>query len=181
MRKKTNKFLSAMLLAGTTGVASANVCTVEPGSVSCGKGSVDDLSGNGMVTVNGTTVRETTSVNGLLKATDATFGSLQIHGTATLTQCIVNDLADFKGSVTASSSQFKNTLEIYSTLSRFVNTKIDSDIHVHHTDNPKQVIHLEKNSVVAGDIVFDDGEGQVIVRGKSSITGKVVGGEIIYK
>jgi hypothetical protein len=183
MRKKTNKkkFLSAMLLAGTASIASANVCMVEPGSVTCGKGSVTDLSGNGMVTVNGTTVLEATSVNGLLKANDATFGSLQIHGTATLTQCIINDLADFKGSVTASSSQFKSTLEIYSTLSRFVNTQIDHDIHVHHTDNPKQVIHLEKNTVVSGNIIFDDGNGQVIVRGKSSIAGKVMGGEIIYQ
>ena len=179
MNKK--KLLTAMLLAGSTGIASANVCTVEPGSVTCGKGSVTDLSGNGMVTVNGTTILEGTSVNGLLKANDATFGSLEVHGTATLTQCIINDVADFKGTITAASSQFKHPLDIYSNLSRFINTKIDDTIHVHHTDNPKQVVHLEKNSVVSGDIIFDDGHGEVIVRGHSSISGKVIGGEIIYK
>ena len=183
MSKKHNKkkWLSAMLLAGTTSIASASVCTIEPGSVTCGKGEITDLSGNGMVTVNGTTVLETTSVNGLLKANDASFGSLQINGTATLTQCIINALADFKGTITADSSHFKRSIEIYSTLSRFSNTKIENDIRVHHTDNPKQVIHLEKNSIVSGDIIFDDGHGQVIVRGKSNILGKVMGGEIIYK
>ncbi|MDX2346609.1 MAG: hypothetical protein QNK11_07065 [Legionella sp.] len=183
MHKKTpkKKFLSAMLLAGTASIASANVCTIEPGSVTCGKGCVTDLSGNGIVTVNGTTVLEATSVNGLLKAHDATFGSLQINGSASLTQCIINDLADFKGTVTAASSHFKNTLEIYSTLSHFSNTKIDGSIHVHHTENPKQVIHLEKNAYVFGDIIFDDGHGQVIVRGKSNIAGKVIGGDVIYK
>ncbi len=179
MKKK--KLFSAMLLAGSAGIASANVCTIEPGSVTCGKGSVTDLSGNGMVTVNGTTVADSTVVNGLLKANDAEFGSLQVHGTATLTQCIINDAADFKGSVTASSSQFRNLLDIYSNLSRFIDSKIENNIHVHHTDNPKQVVHLEKNTKVSGDIIFDDGHGEVIVRGKSSITGKVIGGEIIYK
>lgn len=179
MKKK--KLFSAMLLAGSASIASANVCTVEPGSVTCGKGSVTDLSGNGMVTVNGTTITESTIVNGLLKANDAEFGSLQVHGTASLTQCIINDVADFKGSVTASSSHFRNLLDIYSSLSRFVDTTIESNIHVHHTDNPKQIIHLEKNSKVTGDVIFDDGHGEVIVRGKSSISGKVIGGEIIYK
>ena len=183
MSRKTKKrtLLPAMLLAGTAGIASANVCVIEPGSVTCGKGHVTDLSGNGMVTVNGTTITDATSINGLLKANDASFGSLQINGTATLTQCIINDLADFKGTVTAISSHFKQALEIYSSLSRFSNTKIEDSIHVHHTDNPKQVIHLEKNSVVSGDIIFDDGHGEVIVRGKSSISGKVIGGEIIYQ
>ncbi len=177
---KKNLF-SAMLLAGSAGIASANVCSIEPGSVTCGKGSVNELSGNGMVTVDGTTIADTTMVNGLLKANNAEFGSLEVHGTATLSACIIHDVADFKGTVTASSSRFKNLLDIYSNLSRFVNTKIENNIHVHHTDNPKQVVHLEKNSVVSGDIIFDDGHGEVVLRGQSSITGKVIGGEIIYK
>ncbi|MDF1678247.1 MAG: hypothetical protein P1U32_06080 [Legionellaceae bacterium] len=179
MNKK--KLLPAMLLAGTTGIASANVCNVEPGSVTCGKGEVTDLSGNGMVTVSGTTVLEATTVNGLLKANDANFGSLEIHGSAALTQCIIQHTADFKGTVTSSSSQFKGKLDIYSNLSRFIDTKIESNIHVHHTDNPKQVVHLEKNSSVSGDIIFDDGHGEVILRGKSNVSGQVIGGKIIYK
>ncbi|MCH9756848.1 MAG: hypothetical protein K0U37_06640 [Gammaproteobacteria bacterium] len=179
MNKK--KLFPAILLAGSAGIASANVCNIEPGSVTCGKGTVTDLSGNGMVTVDGTTINEMTTVNGLLKANNAQFGSLEIHGTASLTQCVINDVADFKGTVTASSSQFRNLLDIYSNLSRFVDTKIDNNIHVHHTDNPKQVVHLEKNSVVSGDIIFDDGHGEVILRGKSTVSGKVIGGEIIYK
>lgn len=170
-----------MLLAGSAGIASASVCTIEPGSVTCGQGSVTDLSGNGMVTVNGTTILEATTVNGLLKANEAQFGSLQVHGTASLSECIINHTADFKGTVTASSSQFKDSLDIYSNLSRFINTKVENNIHVHHTDNPKQVVHLEKNAIVSGDIIFDDGHGEVIVRGKSNVLGKVIGGEIIYK
>ena len=182
MNKKT--FLS-MLFAGTASIASAHatstVCSIEPGNVVCGKGSVTDLSGNGMVTTHGTTVLEGTTVNGLLKASHSTFGSLQVNGTSSLSACIVNSTADFKGTVTAISSQFKRSLDIYSGLSHFTSSTIEDGIHVHHTDNPKQVVHLEKNTTVSGDIIFDDGHGEVIVRGKSSISGQVIGGEVIYK
>lgn len=173
------KIFPAVILASSTTLASANVCHIEPGSVSCGSGTVTDLSGNGMVTVDGTTVLKETMVNGLLKANNATFGRLQIHGSATLTKCIINDVADFKGSVNAASSQFKNQLDIYSNLSRFIDTQIASNIHVHHTDNPKQVLHLEKNSVVSGDIIFDDGHGEVVLHGNAHVLGKVVGGKVI--
>lgn len=47
------KAVSALMLMGAFTAASAEVCKHAPGSVTCGKGTVSSLSGNGMVTVNG--------------------------------------------------------------------------------------------------------------------------------
>lgn len=179
MNKKT--LVSALLLMGSTGIASADICKIEPGSVICGKGVVSHLAGNGMVTVDGTTVETATNINGLLKADNAEFASLQVYGSTTLTNCIINDSAEFKGSLVASKSEFKNALSIYSNASRFIHSKINQDIHMRHTSTPRQMVMLEDNSVVLGDIIFDDGEGEVVVVGKSSVAGKVVGGKITYK
>ena len=39
-------------------------------------------------------------------------------------------------------------------------------------------LYLDNFSEVTGDIIFDDGEGQVILIGHSKIGGKVIGGQL---
>lgn len=181
MKVNLKKLTAALCLTGSVATANASVCNIVPGSVTCGHGTVDSLSGNGMVTVNGTIVSGATVVNGLLNADDANFYSLDINGSAKLTQCTINDVASIKGSLTASSTKFEKTLDIYSSETRFINSKVNNDLHLGHTDSRKQVIYLDNFSEVVGDIVFDDGEGKVILRGQSKIGGKVVGGYVVSK
>lgn len=176
------KKLMAMLLL-TAGVATVNasVCNIAPGSVTCGHGTVASLSGTGMVKVGGTTVSGATLVNGLLNAKDATFSSLEVNGSAKLTQCIINDVARVKGLLTASSTQFAKTLEVYSSETHFINSKVSNDLYLGHTNSRKHVVYLDNFSEVSGNIIFDDGKGEVILSGQSKIGGKVIGGHVVSK
>ncbi|MBA4696642.1 MAG: hypothetical protein H2069_04540 [Legionella sp.] len=169
----------ALMLAGTVAASQASVCKIAPGSVTCGQGTVNSLVGNGMVSVNGTTITGPTSINGLLTADDASFTSLQVNGSTSLVQCTINLDADIKGSLKASSTKFENTLHIYSNSSRLINSKVNQNLHVHHTDSLKQEVYLDNNSEVGGDIIFDDGQGKVVLRGGSKIKGTVKGGEVV--
>lgn len=171
--------VSAFILVGAVSAANADVCKHTPGSVTCGKGTVSSLSGNGMVSVNGTIVEGSTIINGMLTATDANFGLLNINGGVSLMQCTVNDSSEIKGSLSASSSKFEKSLDIFSSSIRFINSKINNNLQIHHTDNKTQEVYLDNNSEVVGNIVFDDGHGKVYVRGDSKIGGSVIGGEVI--
>lgn len=181
MKVDIKKLVAMLFLTGSVVTVNASVCRIVPGSVTCGQGTTDSLSGNGMVTVNGTTVSGETLVNGVLNADDANFFSLEVNGSAKLTQCTINDVASIKGSLTASSTKFEKKLEIYSSETRFINSKVNNELHLGHTDSGKQVVYLDNFSEVSGDIIFDDGNGEVIVRGQSKIGGKVIGGQVISK
>ena len=181
MKINLKKLVATLCLTGTVATANSSVCNIIPGSVTCGRGAVDSLSGNGMVTVNGTTVSGATLVNGLLNADDANFYSLDVNGSARLTQCTINDVASIKGSLTASSTKFEKTLDVYSSEIRFINSKVSHDLHLGHIDSRKQVVYLDNFSEVSGDIIFDDAEGEVILRGRSKIGGKIIGGHLVSK
>lgn len=178
---KFKKIITALMLTGAVTAANADVCKYAPGSVTCGKGTISSLSGNGMVTVNGTTVEGATNVNGMLNADDANFASLNVNGSVTLIQCTINQDSEIKGSLKASSSKFEKSLNIFSSSIRFINSKINENLQIHHTENKTQEVFLDNNSEIGGDVIFDDGQGKVYVRGGSKIGGNVIGGEIINK
>lgn len=165
-------FLTAYITAGNA----TEVCKILPGSTTCGAGTVNSLTGNGMVTINGTTITGSTSVNGLLSAKNASFTSLDVNGSTNLIQCKVKADAAIKGSLSAYSTKFQGKLEIHSNLTRFINSKISGDLHILHTQTKHHIVYLDKFSKVSGDVIFDDGDGEVIVRGNSQIEGKVIGG-----
>tara|TARA_Y100000588_G_C13790504_1_gene726460 strand:- start:59 stop:655 length:597 start_codon:yes stop_codon:yes gene_type:complete len=176
---KLRPILSTALLASCVSIANANICKSEPGSITCGKGEVNSLTGNGMVTINGTTILGDTAVNGMLNATDGSFNKLNVNGAALLVQCTVNETAQVKGTLTASSCKFENTLRIYSNMTRFINSKVNYNLIINHTDNKEQVVYLDNHSEVNGDITFEDKNGKVIVRGGSKVTGNIYGGRLI--
>lgn len=175
------KALSSLMVMGAVTTAHADVCKFIPGNVTCGKGTVNQLSGNGMVTVSGTTVEGVTQVNGMLNADDARFASLNVNGSANLTQCTIQQDAEIKGALKASSSTFEKSLTIFSNLTRLTSSKVNAGMQIHHTDNPNQEVYLDSRSEVLGDIVFDDGHGKVFVSSDSKVHGNVIGGTIINK
>lgn len=182
MYKNFIKFFSTVALsAGFIPIANASVCQYLPGAVVCGSGTVDHLSGNGTVTVNGTIVNGQTSVNGLLNATDANFSGIDVNGSASFIQCTVNGISTIKGSLTSSSSKFQNSLDVYSNEIRFINTKISGDLHIFHTESKRHIVFLDNFSEVSGNVIFDDNDGEVIVRGGSKVNGQIIGGKIVDK
>lgn len=176
---KLRPILSTALLAGCVSIANADTCKSEPGNITCSNGEVNSLTGNGMVNVNGTTILGDTDINGMLNATDGSFNKLNVNGTASLIQCTINDIAQIKGTLTASSSKFENTLSIYSNMTRFINSKVNYNLTINHTDNKEQIVYLDNHSEVNGDVTFEDKNGKVIVRGGSKVTGNIYGGKLI--
>lgn len=181
MKQNLHQSLMLLLLLSLGSAAYANVCSSVPGSVTCGNGSLDRLSGNGIVTLNSTTVTGPTTVNGVLSAEGANFETLDVNGSADLSNCIVNQSGNIKGALSAQSTKFRSILNVYSSTTKLINTKITTDLHIHHTDSKKQVVYLEKSTEISGNIIFDDRNGVVIISKDSKISGKVVGGKISYR
>lgn len=71
--------MAILFLMGSAIAVHASVCNISSGNISCGHGTVDNLSGDGMVTVDGTTVSGATLVNGVLHAENAIFFSLGVN------------------------------------------------------------------------------------------------------
>ena len=49
MKVNLKKIMATLFLTGSVAVVNAGVCKYVPGSTTCGAGSIDSLSGNGMV------------------------------------------------------------------------------------------------------------------------------------
>ena len=177
---KIKKVALGAILAAAMGSAQADVCKFLPGNVLCGKGTVNSISGNGMVVVNGTNVNGMTTINGMLNAKEANFLSLQVNGSANLDQCIVNQVTDIKGSLNASATKFNNSVDIHSNVTTLVNSNINGNLRVHHTDDGKQKVNLTTSSIT-GDIIFDDGDGEVVMHGNSKVSGNIIGGVSVNK
>jgi len=178
---QSSKLASALILAGTMNFAYADVCNFNPGSVTCGKGTVENLNGNGMVSVSGTNITGTTAVNGMLNAEDAHLNVMDINGSAILFKCMVSSDVKIKGALKASSSSFNSNIDMYSDYTRIVNTKVHGNINIHRNYGSRQKLLLEDNSQVQGDIVFEQGNGIVVLDQSSKILGNVIGGKIINK
>lgn len=175
------KIGAAFVLAGVITSANADVCTIAPGTTTCGKGTVNSLTGNGIVLVHGTTVEGPTQVNGILTAEDANFSTLNSNGAVSLSHCVIRLGAEIKGSLKASSTQFESSADIYSNSVQLNNTKVKNNLHIHHTDSGKQEVHLDNASEIGGDVIFDDGKGEVYLGKNSKILGNVTGGTIVNK
>ena len=180
MKKKIPQ-LAALALLIFGGSSQASVCKSLPGNMNCGAGNVESLEVNGSANLNGTNVLGDTLINGLLIAEDSNFNGVDINGNAEFIQCSINQDAQIKGVLKASSSKFNASVGVYSSAIRLINTLVNGDIHVYHTNPSKQVVYLDNFSRVSGNIVFDDGNGEVVLRGDSKVEGKIVGGNALYK
>lgn len=162
-------------------VAQADVCRQTPGSINCGQGMVNEVEGNGMVHLHGTHVTGSTSVNGIVHAQNVQFASLQVNGSATLLQTVVREETDIKSKLNASATRFESTVDVFSPSVRLVGSELKQNLYMHHSGSKEQRVELDNQSRVDGDIIFDDGNGKVILRGKSKVAGQVIGGVIIAK
>ncbi len=107
-------------------------------------------------------------------ANTTVYGKACIFGAAHFSDCTLNSLK-----IACKEAYFSHTTlkDIHvaaaeSSLTLF-GFKIKNDTH--------QTLYIEKGSVIEGDIVFEKGEGKIIVSGGSVIKGKVINGVIVQK
>lgn len=149
------------------------------GSNSYGAEIIESIHANGMVRLNGTTVRGCVEVNGQLNADHADIGSALINGKANLNQCHIQDTTIINGLLVGGNTTFQGDISIASekiilsscTASSILIRKIEGNSH-------HQVVDLRDGTIVYGDIVFESGHGQVMIDMDSGISGSVHGGSI---
>lgn len=181
----TNNSPYRLLIAGCLFLLIANpvfsaVCDIKPGMVVCAKGSIDTLTANGKMTAKDTKISQSLIVNGELDAKHITVKNLEVNGFAILKQSTILNNFIMRGNLDLSSSSLNETLNLYSNQAHFSDSKINN-IHVFKTNDPKQIIRLNKHCQVKGNIVFDSGKGIVIAEKGTNLSGKVSGATVIYQ
>lgn len=187
-----NYFLMALAIASLCVVSTYSMdfdfgCIFSRGSSTSGfckygRETVKDINVNGSTSLDGTKVTDTISVHGSLYATHADLNKLYVNGSANLEKCTVHDIAKINGSLNGKDNTFKGVLTIYSNKVCLDSTSTQSiEIRKITRDNNQQVVILENNSTVMGNITFAAGNGVVVVDCNSKLTGNVIGGEIIKK
>jgi hypothetical protein len=151
---------------------------VSSGVISYGRDTITSVDAAGYITLDGTTVKQKVDVKGRIDAKDARIGLLHVTGNASLTGCIVDGITDIQGFLNAVNTKFKDKIVISSNSLSLQACQVPS-IEVRKTGWAfgSQVIELTKNSKVGG-IIFESGNGKVIVSGGSTISGPVIGAEI---
>ena len=172
-----NIFIPILLVGYISSAHADDACNILPGIISCKKGVVDHIHGNGIASINDTTITGKTLFNGSLSANNATFSSVDLNGSVKLTQCTINDQAIIKGGLIASSTKFMHGVTVHSNKVEFLDSQIIGDLHMPRTEQEEQVVVLDKHSTIKGSIIFDSLHGVVILRGKSKIDGEIIGGE----
>jgi len=137
----------------------------------------DNLSINGSGNLSNVTVTGSLSSNGSLKLSESTIESLTSNGGTNLQNTIVNGPCTVRGSLYVDSSTL-STISVSSTNITFYNSKTKS-IRVENTSRTIEHIVDLNNTTIDGDIVFESGNGKVLLKGDSKITGEVLGGQVV--
>lgn len=125
-------------------------------------------------------VQKNMLVNGRLISQYVNFQSnLMVNGNGSIDNTIISGKANFRGSVEAKESVFAKIIEILSNKAQFNNCKIDSILVKTLPRSVVQRIYLSNQSEITGDIIFEDGKGEVYCDKTSKIHGKIIGGKLI--
>jgi hypothetical protein len=138
--------------------------------------SYEKLSISGAGILNNVKVTKSLSARGSLRAKESTIETLKSSGSTKLEKTTIHGLCKISGSFTAASSKFA---EISASATRI--TLSDSQtktITIKKPSSPVEQIVDLYNTKVDGDIIFEGGNGKVLLRGNSKITGKVIGGTV---
>lgn len=160
---------------GSSDVAVQNTSS---GLISYGKETIESLKANGLVSLDGTTVKNGLEVNGSLKAQNATVGSLLCNGHTSVTDVVIKGKSEVFGFLNATRTQFQGELVLGAQSVTFVDASLGSIL----VKSPpwiigSQVITLSGKTAVKGTITFESGKGIVKVLGDSKVSGKIIGAE----
>lgn len=154
--------------------------TKSNGFIRYGKETVAALEANGFVTLEGTTIRNTLFVNGSLDATNAQIGALHVNGNATLLGSTINGKSQVNGFLSATNTTFRSELIVSGQSVTFAGCTFNGTVIVKKPAWAfgSQVIELTEKSLCKGQIIFEGGNGKVILSKTSQILGPIKGAEV---
>lgn len=116
---------------------------------------------------------------GRLKAHESVFNQLDAHGCTSLSKCIVHDNAKIYGLLDAHVCTFESALTVWATGIMLTDCKILGDVIVKRDKGTKKQRIELVDTTIEGSITFEKNKGLVILKGRSSIKGDIIGGTII--
>lgn len=122
-------------------------------------------------------------VTGPFNASKVVVKKLTVNGPVRFERVTVDGLATINGPLTAEESNFKNTLSIATdkmSLDHCMAENIEVRKNSKWFEKPQRVF-LTNKTVVKGDIVFEAGNGVVVISKEATHKGKVIGGKSIDK
>jgi hypothetical protein len=181
MKNKMAACMFSFLMIGVTNACYADdVCKTSAGTTFCGSGTTKNVDAVGYVNIDGTTITDHLGVMGKVSAANANIGSVKCIGEMSIKGSVIQNGFEIIGFVNAASTNFLGSIEITGPETTFDGSSM-KNITIKRAEHSGEKIYLEGNSVVNGNIVFESGNGYVIENNGSSISGKVIGGQIIHQ
>ncbi len=171
------------------------------GARDCGEGTVESLHVAGPLTMHGTTVDGSVTVNGKvymfnslvrgktkivgqLTATASRLGLLELNGHARLINTTIRRAARIDGNMYAEGTTFEKPLSIAAVRTELEKTKTRNifirRIDASTAEKPRrQLIRLEDHTTVRGNVQFRQQNGVVQIDSTSKVTGKIIGGRLM--
>ncbi len=155
---------------------------VKVGSDSYGEISLESLELLGSIKLNGTTVSKLLKVTGNLVANSAHLHEIEAEGDVKLNDTLLEAQVLITGSLQASDSDFRQSLIFVGQKARFTKCKlIGITVRRDAAFKARQVIELKNSTIIEGPVIFEGGNGEVLLYPGSKIHGSVTGGKIVYK
>lgn len=137
----------------------------------------EEIKENGLVVLQGTTVKGHTEVNGSLEADKATLGTLKVNGNCKLKDSTVEGEVLINGYLHAENTRFLCEISISSNKLVLENCQV-KNIVVRKSSMENQIVELRGKTNVSGQISFESGKGGVITGSDVALQGKITGGEV---
>lgn len=151
------------------------------GAARYGNKTLESLTTNGSLQLDGTHILGEATINGSLEALGATIGKLSVNGSVQLDGCRIKQGAMVNGALVCNESTIEGELSI-ATKKVALGRSTVSAITVRPSDGYEgtQVVEL-RDAQVNGPVVFKTGKGEVWLFGDSNVAGQVQGGIIHRK
>lgn len=157
------------------------------GSVKLQRSSFTSLTVNGAAQVEEVSFSKEFIVNGSLDAIDSKLQNVVVNGTASFTKCKIVGLAQVAGPADFYDCELKD-VQVTNLLVTFENCKVSS-IVMKKLSILQRILGLfglcqkvELNdTVVSGDVIFEQGNGIVVLTRASRVIGNIIGGKIVQE
>lgn len=138
-----------------------------------------DIRVNGGADLTNSTVKGQTKIDGGLNVEQSEFEALKVNGGVNLSQSQIKGEAIINGGMVAKETSFEKHLTVAAEKIEFHNVKLSS-LHVQDIGKSTKVqrVFLKGNTLVKGDIVFDE-NGEVLMEPGAKIQGTVKNGKIV--
>ncbi len=163
-----------LMVCAMKSVQAAEVCSQHNGSYVCGQGEIDTCQGTGLITIDGTKVLSTCSLNGSIKIVNAGIHSLHSAGDMVMNNSVV-DYVQHRGSLKADHSKI-NEAQCHLDHAVINGGHIQNMVvHAKHTAH----VYLTQGATIR-DIRFLGAKG-VVHASHDALVSHIEGGEIIQK